>query len=470
MTSAPTATVLGWQDDPGPPGAPNQPVVVGVPDLARPPFPSAISTPAPAAGRHDTGTPAFRYWAAADALRRVGDYWGRILGDAVAWHPTVGAALTVELDAGEDLNAYYDREGLKFFHGIASGRTFFSGESPDVVCHEFGHAVLDALRPQLWDVTSAEPPAFHEAFGDMSAMLSVLQLTGVRQAVLADTSGILDRSSRVSRLAEQLGWAIRQSHPDAVDPDCLRNAANSLFFQDPIDLPPSAPASRLSSEPHSLSRVFSGAFLTALAGMYAAAGPAGEAALQQVTVEAGTLLVAAVRATPVVVSYFSQMAAHMIAADADVYGGRHGEALRTAFLRHGILSLQDATAPLTPAEPIGAAGAPASELPRVALRGDRYGLPADVIVTLAAEPNRFAVASAAPDLGRLPGAAQDRAAASFVEDLFRRGQVVVADNAGGRPPIRARANPSHELRREGDGLLLVRRHFDCGLGTEPAAR
>jgi hypothetical protein len=57
----------------------------------------------------------------------------------------------VALDFGIDLNAFYDRQGLKFFHGSAAGRTVFSGESPDVVCHELGHAVLDSLKPQLFD-------------------------------------------------------------------------------------------------------------------------------------------------------------------------------------------------------------------------------------------------------------------------------------------------------------------------------
>jgi hypothetical protein len=87
--------------------------------------------------------------------------------------------------------------------------------------------------------------AFHESFGDMSAILSQLQLPGFRKAVLTETGGVLYRSSWLSRLAEQLGWAIRFAFPDAVDSDCLRNAVNSFFYRDPIQLPPSGPANTL---------------------------------------------------------------------------------------------------------------------------------------------------------------------------------------------------------------------------------
>jgi hypothetical protein len=146
----------------------------------------------------------------------------------------LGDTLPILLDEGEDFN-FYDRQALNFFHGTAGGRPVFSGESPDEVCYEEGHAVLNALRPALFDAGSIEAAAFHEAFGDMSALLAALQLPTMRAAILAETGGDLRRSSRLSRLAEQLGWAIRQFAPDAVKPDCLRNAANSFFTPTPKD-------------------------------------------------------------------------------------------------------------------------------------------------------------------------------------------------------------------------------------------
>src|SRR5262249_57703551 len=104
------------------------------------------------------------------------------------------------------------------------------------------------------------------------------------QAGLGEPGGPLKRPSRLSRLAEQLGAAIRVGHPDAVDPDCLRNAANSFFYTDPQALPPGAPASHLSSEPHSFSRVFTGGFLDALAGIFKLQSSQTPASLVQPTV------------------------------------------------------------------------------------------------------------------------------------------------------------------------------------------
>src|SRR5262249_56216236 len=106
----------------------------------------------------------------------------------------------------------------------AGGGTVFSSESPEFVCHELGHAVLDSLKPQLFDAASIEVAAFHESFGDTSAILSALQLPSLREGVLAETGGVLHRASRLSRLAEQLGWGIRPAVPSAVEAHCLANA------------------------------------------------------------------------------------------------------------------------------------------------------------------------------------------------------------------------------------------------------
>ncbi len=459
--------VLGWEDDPGAPTGANQPVDRPVPDPTKAPLPSTIKGRAPKPGPYGASTKNFRYWVAADALRRVADYWGGVLGP-VKWHSTVGKQLGVTLDEGEDFNAYYDRAGLHFFHDTPpGGPEVWSGNSPDVVCHEFGHAVLDAIRPQLWDATSLEVPAFHESFGDMSAMLTELQLQSVRQGVITSTGGKLARSSRLSRLAEELGWAIRKIAPDAVDRDCLRNASNSFFYKDPVTLPPNAPSNQLSSEPHSFSRVFTGAFLSALAGMYSA-GTAGEVALQKVSVDAGKLLVDAVKATPVVAAYYSQVAAHMIAlAQQRFPSNGYVGALRAGFVAHGILSLQHTTVTLSDAhKALSIKRDDAPELDRMALSGSPYGLDEDLHVHVGAQSKRFAVASAAPDLGAVQGTSHDRVAAAYLEDLFRRGQVHIdAKVRTGREIVRDRSVHTHAVVREADALVLRRRVFDCGFGV-----
>ena len=342
--------VSTWEDDPGDPNtvpAPS-PISVPVPTLSATPLTSRIGGKAPAAKIYQPGTAEFRYYACATSLRRGSDFWGSI-SPSLSWQ--IGKTLPVVLDDGVDLNAFYtrggfgDAPGLHFFHAAVGTRTFFSDESPDVVCHEMGHAILDGIRPQLFDAQTIEAAAFHESFGDMSAILTALQVESFRNRVLIDTQGVLNRNSRLSRLAEQLGAAIRIEHPDAVDRDSLRNAVNSFFYRDPQTLPPSAPANALSSEPHSFSRVFTAGFLDVLAGMFKLKGDGASGDdLVAVTRDAALLLVAGVKDAPVVPDYYSQVAAHMLdAGEAAPFSGKYRDVIKSAFVRRGILSLQAAT-------------------------------------------------------------------------------------------------------------------------------
>jgi hypothetical protein len=474
-TGGPSTKASGinaWQDDPGdtlPPTAP--PELRPVPDLSIAPLRMRIAVSrAPAPAAYEPGTHEFRYWSAAEALARGAAFWRQFLPEKTTWQP--GEELRVLLDEGVDFNAFYDRRALNFFHGTAGGRTVFSGESPDVACHEQGHAVLDALRPELFDAGSIEAAAFHEAFGDISAMLAGLQLPSFRVAVLSETQGDLSRSSRLSRLAEQLGWAIRQMRRDAVDPDCLRNAVNSFFYHTPEDLPTRGPAAALSSEPHSFSRVFSGAFLEALAGGFrqTARAPT-EADLQKVSLDFARLLSTAVRAAPVVPEYFSQIAAALIVADA-ADGGKYRDALSSAFVRRGILSTHAAvgmtaarTAMALPAAR-GAAleAAPPRELPHLALAGAEYGLgDVPLLVRAASEPRRLATAAAAIGVGAVSASSSERAARAFVEDLIQRGHIDAGEH--GEIPgwiVHPHTFKTHRLVRTEGGFVLNRILFDCG--------
>jgi hypothetical protein len=469
----PKEVINAWEDDPGAGNQPSGAQVIQrpIPVLRDQPLPIRIVHPAraPEAKPHAPGTAEFRYWTAAEALRRGADFWGALL-PGQSWE--VGSILPVDLDFGVDLNAFYDRVGLKFFHGTAAGRTVFSGESPDVVCHELGHALLDSFKPQLFDAASIEVGAFHESFGDMSALLSALQLPSVREGVLAETGGVLRRSSRLSRLAEQLGWAIRQSVPSAVEPDCLRNAVNTFFYRDPDTLPTTAPATSLSSEPHSFSRVFTGAFFEGLAGILATTETRDEAALLQVSQDMGTILVQGIRAASVVPTFFSQVAATMLGIAATRFSAQGYEApLRSGFVRHGILAPSMAVA-ATHAPARAAAVAASTEsatLPRLQLSVAEYGLGVpSIVVYAAAEPKRLQVAGAALAVGPAPSPGQDQAAKSFFEDLLRRGRLKVAKAAKSAAEVVRAAAPSthesytHELRREGRQMVLRRVRIDCG--------
>jgi hypothetical protein len=471
--------VSTWEDDPGDPNVPPAPtpIQVSAPTLSAQPLPTRIGGAAPAVAVYQPGTPEFRYYACASSLRRGSDFWGSI-SPGLSWH--VGRVLPVILDDGVDLNAFYtrggmgDAAGLHFFHAAVGARTYFSGESPDVVCHELGHAVLDALRPQLFDAQTIEAAAFHESFGDMSALLTALQVESFRQRVLTDTQGVLNRNSRLSRLAEQLGAAIRIEHPDAVDRDCLRNAVNSFFYRDPQTLPPSAPANSLSSEPHSFSRVFTGGFLDMLAGMFKTKGSSANADdLVAVTRDAAQILLGGIKAAPVVPEYYTQVAAHMIdAGEAAPFSGKYRDIIKSAFVRRGILSLQAAsTVAATPRPTRRAAVAaaavaplPSTELPLAAIPAAVYGLSGMVLkVRAAQQPRTFAVSAAS-----LTAAAGDThsavsAAQSFTNDLFQRGRVDVSDFASpGNGLVHPHTTKTHVVVKQGADLVLRRRTFDCG--------
>ncbi|MER6982860.1 hypothetical protein [Streptomyces carpinensis] len=468
-----TPTVLVYEDDPGYPPQVNVPVPHPVPQLDTQPFPTAIAEAAPQPDSAGPGTEAFRYWVAADALSRASQTWGPLVPAGTQWHPTVGRALTAHLNAGDDLNAFYDRRGLWFFRRTVAGVTVAACESNEVVEHETGHAILDALRPQLFNAASAETAALHEAFGDISALLSSLRLESLRIAVLAETQGDLELSSRVSRMAEQLGWAIRQGHPTAVDRDCLRNLSNSFFYRDPVELSPNGPANMLCSEPHSFSRVFSGAFLKIVAGIFRQQDLQDQAGLAAAADIAGQLLVDAVVSAPVVSAYYAQVAGHMIAADQRRNGGKYGQSLRSAFIRHGILSLEAAVSITEPEVARRGAGMAEAQpgggdeegLTAVTIHGATYGVTQPLTLSAPAQERRFGIAGSDPAGGSLRPADPERVATSYLEDLFRRGRVDVPEEHRTDAAF-VDDNPSrlktHQITRSstGEGLTLVRRCFD----------
>jgi hypothetical protein len=476
--------VAVWEDDPGDPKSqpPLVPITVPAPKESATPLPFKIQGTVPAPQVYDPGSAGFRYYAAAAALRRTADFWAGIVPKGTTWE--VGKVLAVELDSGTDLNAFYtrgdggDAPGLHFFHEAVRGRIFFSGESPDVVCHEMGHAVLDAIRPELFNAQFIEAAAFHESFGDMSALLSDLQVASFRQALLAETGGKLNRSSRLSRLAEQLGAAIRAGHPDLVDPDCLRNASNSFFYTDPQGLPPNAPASHLSSEPHSFSRVFTGAFLDAFAGMVSLQEktPTTDGILA-VSQDMARILVGGIGTAPVVPEYFSQVAANVVqAGEAAPFNGKYRDVLKSAFIRKGILSLQAATtlgslkrqAFRRTAMVAEGSTVPSGELPVASIPAGQYGLKKLTLGVYATpEPKQFAVTASSPVAGPLAPRSAQSAAEIYTEDIFRRGHVDVGKHIHPDNGVTHHFGfKTHLVVESGGQLLLKRRTFDCGFGTQ----
>ncbi|HET9581116.1 MAG TPA: hypothetical protein VFP44_25035 [Usitatibacter sp.] len=467
-TTGATNQVSVWMDDPDSGlGLVERPVPV----LSKAPLRFRIKTKAaaPKPGIYPKGTPAFRYWAAAEPLRRGGDFWAQ-LGIA-RWQP--GAVLPVSLDKGVDLNAYYDRTELAFFHQKVGGVTYYSGESPDVVCHEMGHATLDAHRPELWDAPFIEAGAFHESFGDMSAILSALQLKEVRAHVVASVAAY--RSNDLSRCAEQLGAALRQVEPDAVDKKALRDAYNSFKYTDPQALPDSAPATSLSAEVHSFSRVFTGAFYEILSGMLKSRGKKPkESDLAAVATDLGQLLLDATNAAPVQPDYYAQVAAHMVDADAARFAGRYRDVLTHVFVGRLMLP-RTAVQPLEGSRRAASravaatmsAERPEAQTRKCILPAEQFGLGRrNLVVVAPVERNPFR--SAAAGLAHRYEIPVDEAARRFLQMLFAHDRVDTQSRqkrmAVSPETPREHLKKTHVLTETSEGLRLSRRLFHCGCG------
>jgi hypothetical protein len=497
-----------WEDEPFLATEPGKdpvaalPITVDVPEDLQPPLQYHILDPRPDPEVYDPSTADFRYWNADAALTRGINFWEPLLPSGTVWS-TMHQPMNVQLDEGVDFNAFYARDsGLNFFHGdVHKGgvhTTVYSGESPDVVCHELGHAILDAVKPELFDAMSAEVGAFHEAFGDMSSMLSALQIPSFRDFVLQQTGGHLNVNSRLSQLARQLGWAIRVMFgPGAVDADCLRNTCNSFFYQDPAGLPTSGPASQLTSEVHNFSRVFSGAFLDVLAGMFQI-GPAAAVVddsqkLRDIANDAGKLLIGGIRLASVGSGFYSQVAAGMVQADQTLNHGRYRAALTSSFVQRGILSPSSAVGLIKELQAhggvvFGVTGVTsqgehlhlqfegdnegykkaATDAPALPLRPltTRFGV--TLHVHMPSEPSRFGVVGAAVTGGSEKTYSSEEDARTFVEDLIQLDEIA-HDEAPGVIPAELTSPrgmdsgyKTHRLVKVDGKTVVKRHHFSCG--------
>jgi hypothetical protein len=255
--------------------------------------------------------------------------------------------------------------------------------------------------------------------------------------------------------------------------DCLRNAVNSFVYSDPLNLPQMAPASQLSSEPHSLSRLFTGAFFEALASLLTATArkPADPQPNELATVvkRMATLLVHAVSAAPVVSNFYAQVAGELVAAATQA----EAAVLRAVFVRRSILSLHSA---MQVANLYGASEAPtvaaaamaattATDLGVVAIDARHYGLDKSLHLESPGQARRFEVWAGAPDGGSIEPSSALVAARSFADDTIRRGRVLFSKEAHSKPKLHAPGHfhTHHIVADGGNAFKLQRVCFDCGL-------
>ena len=235
-----------------------------------------------------------------------------------------------------DLNAFYDRDSLSFFHALIGAKTFFSGASTDVVAHEVGHGLLDSIRPDLWDANILEAGALHEAFGDCIALLAALNDKETRQKLLAVTANLRKRNFLEST-AEDLSDGIKRIQPNhnAAEP---RHAFNRLQFQIPETLPDDGGPGELINEVHSFGMLFSGSFYDVIANIFEASATHTEASLLTAAQAAGHILIEGAKLAPVTARFLQSVGRSMVLADEQMNGAANRDQIRAAFQAHGILS------------------------------------------------------------------------------------------------------------------------------------
>ncbi len=322
---------------------PNDPLAVGdLPMVRKKPRPDRpanragyIYSQTQPEGIYGVGTPGFLFWQCREAALQAVRNWEALIGGNFNSWISNKKKLRLRQNAGNDLNAYYDRSSLSFFEFTTGSKTTYSGASSDVVFHEAGHALLDQIRPDLWSSFYAEVGAFHEAFGDCFAVLSGLSTSKARQTVLANSPS-LSSMNFLEATAEDLSDGVRRElgaqHPAAAP----RHAFNSFQWQLPGTLPSFGPPSQLTSEVHSFARVFTGCLWDTLANVYASQLNPGQVALKKAGTIVGKLLVAGAQAAPDEPRFFRAVGRSMILADQQLNGGKHHLQIRDGFAAHNI--------------------------------------------------------------------------------------------------------------------------------------
>ena len=207
------------------------------------------------------GTAAFDSIHTFAVVRQVLTMYQRARGGAVLpWQWNTGGnidPLRVFPHAGETQNAFYSRseKALKFFFFDTTSppplHRVFTCRSLDIVAHEAGHAILDALKPS-WLLINQPPQTggLHESFGDLTAIFLALSQMDQVEAIIAQTKANLHNKTFLADMAEEFGLALGR-------PNGLRNADNDLTL------------AQVGTEVHAISQVFTGAIYDIMADIFA---------------------------------------------------------------------------------------------------------------------------------------------------------------------------------------------------------
>jgi hypothetical protein len=290
----------------------------------------------PAQQLYDSDTTNFVAWQAREAALRALSVFEDICGKIPGWTgQPKKRTLNLLPNAGNDLNAYYDRRSVQFYEAAVDGQIFHSGASTDVVSHEVGHAILDAIRPDLWNVHMMEVAAFHEGFGDCIAIMTALSDAQTRLRILA-LDPTLRKGNFVETMAEGLsraiGTAISPNH-NAAKP---RRALNKFKWRFPELLPDNGKPGVLINEEHSLGQLVSGCYYDLIVELFDSGGTRNEAGLWAACATTTRLFAEAVAKAPSGPRFLQIVGRTMLLVDQTLFQGVNGPSIRKVYQGHGI--------------------------------------------------------------------------------------------------------------------------------------
>ncbi len=350
---------------------PNDPLAQGgPPDRQKPPRPNpkhagfkiTDNPPQPSEDVYEKDDWQFLYWQCREAVLAALDTWESLAEPISQWAEGYKEAdLATWGNTGLDAHYYRrephtDEDGKVISQGspprlwfdvlidekhqyIEGKRITFVGASTDVVAHETGHAILDAVRPDLWNLLG-EPAAFHEGFGDCVALLTALAADDIRTSVLEHVgqSNFVealgeDLADSIKRRLPKLSSKVREQYQHFSEP---RHLLNDFKWTQPSALNPTGKPGTLLNEPHSFSQILSGAFYDTIRKVFAQQPKQDEAGLHTAMVTAGKLLFAAVPKAAPTTRQFEEVGGEMLLADKRLFNGANQGAVRDAFNAHNL--------------------------------------------------------------------------------------------------------------------------------------
>ncbi|MBI2252574.1 MAG: hypothetical protein HYU63_07565 [Armatimonadetes bacterium] len=294
-------------------------------------------------------TPQFDQVNAHNIAYRTLAMFEKLLGRKIPW-AFAKEQIFVLPHAQEGKNAYYDRWGENvsffYFNSPELKKIVQTSQSQDVVSHEGGHAALDGLRPGYLYSFDKEIRAFHEAFGDITAMMLALQDEDNLDKVISETKGDLTKESLITRLGEEFGKAVHLANQDPNDDNriYLRSALNNFKYADPNTLPNSNDENTLTGEAHNFSRLFTAAFydiLTSLFKEFKNQNLDDKTALTQARDVLSKIFTYGIELSPRNSGTYNEIAKAMLSAEKNIFGGKYKEILKNIFKERKILSLKD---------------------------------------------------------------------------------------------------------------------------------